>query len=136
ISIIKRYRYDPESFHYFAQDGNGGIWILDCNVYVTPEKGKKLIECHAGEVMDLAAAPSNNFFATLGSGGKFLVYNYLTKQIIFDHTFPAKGSCMLWLEVALVRSGDELIMGFDDGNLRVCLLDLTEPKDIYLDVIQ
>ncbi|KAK9870280.1 hypothetical protein WA026_006367 [Henosepilachna vigintioctopunctata] len=136
MSVIKRYRNDQDSYHYFAQDGNGGIWLLDCNVYETPEQGKRLIKAHAGAAVDLAVAPFGNFFITLGIGGYFFVYDYIKREIIYEHKFPAKGQCIYWLSMLLIHSGDEIIMGFDDGNLRICLLNLNNPDDIQLKIIQ
>lgn len=87
----------------FLQDGNGGIWLIDCNVYVAQEKGQRLVKCHAGDVMDLAVSPSKHFFVTLGIGGRFLVYNYLKRKIVFEHKFPARGCCLLWLPITVIQ---------------------------------
>lgn len=57
----------------------------------------QLYKCHAGEVADIVACPWGHFFASLGVDGRFYLYNYVSKKMIFDHQFPAKGVCMLWL---------------------------------------
>jgi WD40 repeat protein len=61
---------------------------------------------------------------SLGEDGRLYLYAYQMKQFIFEHQFPAKGTCLIWLSPKLAPYGDELLMGFDDGTLRLSILSI------------
>lgn len=47
--------------------------------------------------MDIAVCPWGHFLASLGFDGRIYVYDYPQKQRIFEHQFPAHGTCMIWI---------------------------------------
>ncbi|KAK4886372.1 hypothetical protein RN001_002643 [Aquatica leii] len=125
--INKKWR----DFQFFAQDGNGGLWLIDLNTFAEPKPPVQLYQCHAGAVMDIAACPWGPYLASLGVDGRIQLYNYRKRELLFRHQFPAKGATLIWLSMKMQPSGDELIMGFDDGCVRVVILTIDEKADKY-----
>ncbi|CAG9822879.1 unnamed protein product [Phaedon cochleariae] len=135
--IEKRFVGDSNDSWYVAQDGNGGIWLIDLNTEVEPKPSRQLYKCHAGEVVDIATHPSGPYLVSLGKDGRIYVYNYLHKILIFHHEFPAGGRCLIWLESDIIKTADIMIAGFDDGQIRVCcLLNLDSETNISLTITQ
>ncbi|RZC43160.1 thyroid receptor-interacting protein 11 [Asbolus verrucosus] len=136
MCVRKRYP-DPKDTTYFGQDGNGGIWIIDLNTKDTPQESVQIYKSHAGKVVDIAVCPWGPFLASLGEDGRLYLYSYLNRKLIFEYQFPARGACMIWLPPKIANSGDEILMGFDDGTLRLCILTIdTENETASLSVIQ
>lgn len=127
------------------KDGNGGIWRVDLTTEKAAEPPVQLYKCHAGGIADIATCPFGPYIATLGTDGYLFLYNYIHKTRVFQHQFPAKGTCMIWLPLTVIYShpfttpdfflilvlqvepsGDEIIMGFDDGNVRCVIVSVTE----------
>ncbi|XP_064214804.1 cilia- and flagella-associated protein 44 isoform X1 [Tribolium castaneum] len=127
MCMRKRYP-DPKDTSYFGQDGNGGLWIIDLNTEETPKESVQLYKCHAGKVVAIATSPNGPYLASLGEDGRIYVYAYLEKRLIFNYQYPAKGTCMIWVPPKLAIYGDELLMGFDDGTLRLSILTINEDK--------
>ncbi|KAK5643495.1 hypothetical protein RI129_007340 [Pyrocoelia pectoralis] len=124
-------------FQFYAQDGNGGLWLIDLNTFEEAKPSVQLYQCHAGKIMDMAACPWGPYLASLGSDGRIQLYNYETQKLIFRHQYPAKGATLHWLPIEMQPSGDQLIMGFDDGNLRVAVLTIEIPnEDVHIKTIQ
>jgi WD40 repeat protein len=96
MCLRKRYP-DPRDTTYFAQDGNGGFWIIDLNTEDTPKESVQLYKCHAGKIVAIAPCPWGPYLVSLGEDGRLYLYAYQMKQFIFEHQFPAKGTCLIWL---------------------------------------
>lgn len=98
---------------------------------------------HAGAVADIATCPFGPFLCSLGIDGRLFIYNYIEKRILKIQKFYAKGCKMIWgsLAVSLKSKGLKLetyryfkfqvdptgsvvLLGFDDGAVRVLVLDL------------
>ncbi|KDR19694.1 WD repeat-containing protein 52 [Zootermopsis nevadensis] len=123
VKILK----DPEDTFWYGQDANGGIWKFDLNVKSSlRQPPHQLLICHAGPVMDMAASPVDEHFATLGKDGRLFIYNYLEKKLRLVKRFPAQGSCLLWLPLNVDKTGTMLIAGFSDGVVRVTVVSLQE----------
>lgn len=95
--LEKRIPSDPLNFEYIAQDGLGGLWRIDLNTEIEPLPPLQLYNCHGGPIADIAACPYDQFFVSLGTEGKFFLYNYVTRQRLFMYQFPANGRCMIWV---------------------------------------
>ncbi|KAK5643475.1 hypothetical protein RI129_007320 [Pyrocoelia pectoralis] len=117
---IHKVTTDYQDTSYFVQDGNGGIWNIDLNTKTNPKPPIQLYKCHGGAIVDIAACPWGCYLASLGSDGRLQLYQYVKKKLVLSHHYPAKGTCMIWL--SLHESSDHMIIGFDDGNLRVVVL--------------
>ncbi|CAG9762758.1 unnamed protein product [Ceutorhynchus assimilis] len=89
MSIEKRNHADASDTFWYAQDGNGGIWLIDLNTDEEPKASQQLYVCHGGKVVGLAACPFGPYIATLGELGTFYLYNYLSKKRVLEHRFPA-----------------------------------------------
>lgn len=76
--------------------------------------------------MDISACPYDSYLISLGEDGRLYVYAYLRKTLIFEHQFPAHGTCLIWLPHQISKHCDEIILGFDDGCLRVCVLNIND----------
>ncbi|KAG5898603.1 hypothetical protein JTB14_020979 [Gonioctena quinquepunctata] len=135
--VEKRSDNSDDDSWYIAQDGNGGIWRLDLNIDREPEPPVQLYKCHAGKVVDIAACPTGPYLASLGKDGRFYLYNYMTKELVFHQEFPALGRCMIWPGIKVCKTGDVIVAGFDDGQIRVCFIKLNEgEKAISLTISQ
>ncbi|XP_056639556.1 cilia- and flagella-associated protein 44 isoform X1 [Diorhabda sublineata] len=131
--VIKR---REEGSMFIAQDGNGGIWQIDLNTLTEPEPSTQFYKCHAGKVVDIGAYSYGPYLASLGKDGRIYVYNYLDKKMVFHYEFPAKGARMIWPTTDQISSGDVILAGFCDGQIRVCVLNLKNEKNITLTVTQ
>lgn len=122
----QKMNYDPKNTFYYVQvsvnkkvllnsdifknqDGKGGLWRVQINNderHVAP--AEQLYKCHAGAVVDIGACPCGPYLASLGIDGRLQLYNYEQKKILFRHTFPAKGSVLIWLplNVSKIRTYD------------------------------
>lgn len=115
----------------------------------------QLYKCHAGTVADIATCPFGPYLASLGEDGRLYLYNYEERVMVFHYQFPAKGVALIWLPLTVQSptkllhphtisfqvetSGDEIIMAFDDGNLRSVILSVHEespPTFAYFQLIK
>ncbi|KAK4886398.1 hypothetical protein RN001_002669 [Aquatica leii] len=123
IMFLGIYQQD-DSNNFFVQDGNGGLWDIDLNTKTNPKPPEQLYKCHGGAVADIAVYPWSNYLFSLGVDGRLQIYNYEKHEFLYSFQHPAKGSCLLYLPISVQSSGDLLIIGFDDGNLRVVVVDV------------
>lgn len=101
MTITKKRLHEPEDLTYYAQDGNGGIWLVDLALDTTFEPSEQLYWSHSGPVVDVAACPYGPYFASLGVDGRLIFYNYLKRSRIHTHQFKAKGRRMIWLPISV-----------------------------------
>lgn len=92
-----------DSYWWYAQDSNGGIWMVDVSPENKPNPPKMLFRCHAGAVVSLGTCPFGPYIATLGDDGRLHMYNYLTNNLIFSKEFQAGGRCLLWLPTTVTN---------------------------------
>ncbi|KAL1505618.1 hypothetical protein ABEB36_005142 [Hypothenemus hampei] len=128
MAIEKRRLGDSSDTFWYAQDGNGGIWLIDLNTEEDPKPSERLYTCHGGKIVGLASCPYGPYIATLGELGTFYLYNYILKTRVLDYTFPAAGICLIWLPHEIDPTGEILLAGFGDGQVRVCCLHI--PEDV------
>lgn len=148
IEPIMEYRIGNESLHselmclikkegdfqWYAQDGNGGIWMCDITPAYKPAEPQQLLKCHAGPIMAVQASPITHHVATLGSDGRLFMFDYLQRKMLFDYRFSSSGRAMLWLPVTLDATGMILVLGFEDGMIRIMMVNLdSEP---HLNLVQ
>ncbi|XP_022906281.2 cilia- and flagella-associated protein 44 [Onthophagus taurus] len=125
MTIDKRGRDEKDTF-YYAQDGNGGLWLIDLTTELNVTPSRQLYFCHAGAISDMATCPYGNYFVSFGIDGRLQLYNYIKKSLLMVQQYPAKGKCMMWVPISVDPSGDVLILGFDDGCLRIVVLTIKE----------
>ncbi|XP_055624931.1 cilia- and flagella-associated protein 44 isoform X2 [Toxorhynchites rutilus septentrionalis] len=124
-------------FQWYAQDGYGGIWLCDITPAYKPAPARQLLKCHSGPIGTVQASPSTHHVATLGSDGRLFLYDYLKRERIFDYQFCSRGRAMIWLSTALDPTGLILVLGFEDGIIRIIAINLksTKPEN-FVNIIQ
>lgn len=126
-------RVNTEEFKdtlWYAQDYNGGFWLIDLNTMEIPELPKKLLTCHAGAITDMSVCTWDFFVATCGKDGHLHVYNYLTKKLIIIHQFWDAGSKVIWLPCSVESSGTTIICAFESGIVRIVSVDVSGANKI------
>lgn len=111
---------------HYAQDANGGIWVCDLAAESKPQPPKQLFQCHAGPIVGLGVSPISCHIATLGDDGRLHLYNYITKKLTLHYQFHAAGRDLIWLPATIDPSGTVLILGFDDGVIRMVAVDVND----------
>ncbi|XP_015431042.1 PREDICTED: uncharacterized protein LOC107187452 [Dufourea novaeangliae] len=119
MSIQKQSPDDPDKTIWYAQDGNGGIWLLDLCTNKKDQLQKKIFTCHAGPVVDMDAADWGPFVATLDKHGQLHVYNYIEKKLVLVYTFRDNGSQVIWLPCESEKTGSTLVCAFQSGVIRM-----------------
>ncbi|CAB0030340.1 unnamed protein product [Trichogramma brassicae] len=133
MQIIRR---DPSategesSHHWYAQDGNGGIWLLDLSTaHWETAVPRRLMSCHAGPVEDVAACDWAPMCASCGRDGRLRVYDYQRKRLVLEHQFRDRARGLVCIDSQVEPSGSSIVCGFDTGVLRLVALDLEPPQD-------
>ncbi|XP_072743964.1 cilia- and flagella-associated protein 44 [Anoplolepis gracilipes] len=118
MCICKQEPDNPESMFWYAQDGNGGIWLIDLH---TPkaELPQKIFTCHAGAIADMDYATWGPFVVTLGKAGQLHIYNYIEKRLILVHNFNDFGSQVIWFPCQIEATGSTLACAFESGVIRI-----------------
>ncbi|XP_066154142.1 cilia- and flagella-associated protein 44 isoform X2 [Euwallacea fornicatus] len=131
MALEKRKPGERADSFWYAQDGNGGIWLIDLTTDEDPQKSERLYTCHGGKVTGLSACPYGPYIATLGELGSFFLHNYVTKTLALEYTFPAPGTCLTWIKQNIDLTGEIILAGFGDGQVRVCCLHIPEKKSLF-----
>ncbi|XP_011307884.1 uncharacterized protein [Fopius arisanus] len=131
MSLKKKDPKNDNDKEWYAQDGNGGLWLVDLSTFddqtgkSDEENGKnknatrQLLRCHAGPVMDMSVCTWSHYLATIGSDCYLHIYNYVAKKLIITHKFNDEGSSAVWLPCSLDKTGSTIICGFHSGVIRV-----------------
>lgn len=120
--------FDEKDFGYYAQDGNGGIWFCDINIYDVPRPPHQLYSCVGGRVTAAQMSPCSPHILALSEAGKLFVYDYEQQKLLFEKQFNANGADILWMDQQISALGTELVGGFEDGIMRHLFLDLSDPE--------
>ncbi|KAK0161075.1 hypothetical protein PV327_009592 [Microctonus hyperodae] len=132
MSIQKKYPNNIDDTFWYAQDANGGFWLIDLNTsqpsMINPPN--KLFTCHAGKVNDIVSCPWGEFFATLGDDGRLNIYNYLKKKIIISHKFRDCGTCLIWFPCNVESTGSTIICAFSSGVLRMVAILIKKTDEV------
>ena len=92
---------------------------MDLSFSLTMKKPAKLRQCHAGAVTCLESSPVSGLLLSGGEDGRVCVYDLERGTMVNSVRYSSGVSCMLWLPLALDRSGSQLIIGFSDGVIRL-----------------
>ncbi|XP_047346720.1 cilia- and flagella-associated protein 44 isoform X1 [Vespa velutina] len=122
MGIQKQEPNDPDNTFWYAQDGNGGLWLIDLNTFKEPEVSKKIFTCHAGAISDMDVAQWGPFVATIGIDGRLHIYNYAKKKLILIYHFRDSGKQVIWLPCKIDATGSALICAFDSGVIRIVIV--------------
>ncbi|KYN22810.1 WD repeat-containing protein 52 [Trachymyrmex cornetzi] len=121
MCIRKQKPDNPESTYWYAQDGNGGIWLIDFHD-LTTQLPQKIFTCHAGAIADMDNATWGPFVATLSKTGQLHIYNYLEKKLILAHQFNDTGSQVVWFPCQIEATGSTLACAFGSGIIRIIVV--------------
>ncbi|XP_076666446.1 cilia- and flagella-associated protein 44 isoform X2 [Andrena cerasifolii] len=119
MCIQKQEPNDADKTIWYAQDGNGGLWLLDLCTNKREPQHKKFFTCHAGPIVDMDAAVWGPFVATLDKSGRLHVYDYIAKKLIVVHKFHDVGSQVIWIPCKIEETGSTLVCAFESGIIRM-----------------
>ncbi|CAH8582329.1 unnamed protein product [Schistosoma rodhaini] len=109
----------PDSTMWYAQDADGAIWKLDLSFSHTSLAPECLEEFHANDIADCVTSPSTYCAATVGLDGKVFIYDIVQQKVLVSRRFPSGGSSIIWSPPQVDPKGKILIVGHQDGVLRV-----------------
>ncbi|KAL6428441.1 hypothetical protein ACFW04_008603 [Cataglyphis niger] len=129
MCICKQEPDNPENMFWYAQDGNGGIWLIDLH---TPkaELPQKIFTCHAGAIADMDCATWGPFIVTLGKAGQLHIYNYIEKRLILVYNFNDIGSQIIWFPCQIEATGSTFACAFESGVIRIIVVAISKANAI------
>ncbi|KAJ8730764.1 hypothetical protein PYW08_002177 [Mythimna loreyi] len=121
---------------WYAQDGNGGIWIVDLEIDKLECDHLKVLTCHAGGVVAMAALRTHPILITAGEDGTLQAYNTITHKLLARYLFLKPVSCMLYPPLDVDSTSCILIVGFADGIMRTLMFhpELLEDRKEMIDI--
>ncbi|XP_011056677.1 PREDICTED: cilia- and flagella-associated protein 44, partial [Acromyrmex echinatior] len=129
MCIHKQKPDNPESTFWYAQDGNGGIWLIDFHD-LTTQLPQKIFTCPAGAIADMDNATWGPFVATLSKTGQLHIYNYLEKKLILAYQFNDTGSQVVWFPCQIEATGSTLACAFGSGVIRIIVVAVSTANTI------
>ncbi|KAG5315180.1 CFA44 protein, partial [Acromyrmex insinuator] len=143
MCIHKQKPDNPESTFWYAQDGNGGIWLIDFHD-LTTQLPQKIFTCPAGAIADMDNATWGPFVATLSKTGQLHIYNYLEKKLILAYQFNDTGSQVVWFpcqyihlisirhsfNIIIEATGSTLACAFGSGVIRIIVVAVSTANTI------
>ncbi|XP_073972665.1 uncharacterized protein isoform X2 [Rhodnius prolixus] len=104
---------------YFIQDPRGTIYSAILETSGENVMAHKIYETHAGAVTGIAPSPFHYYVAVITDIGEFIVYNSILKTLVLKKWFKIGCTAILWLPFELDFTGRVMVIGFNDGTLRV-----------------
>jgi hypothetical protein len=104
-----------------GQDEAGALWRAKLPSF----EMEKLLEFHAGPIVAVASSPTNFQLASAGSDGTVRLYSFMEHREIYKRRFNAACSVLLWLPLSTDPSAHSVVVGFQNGAIRV----LEQAKD-------
>lgn len=78
------------------KDGNGGIWTVELEIDKEQCDHKKVMTCHAGGIVGMAAMRQHPLLLTAGEDGALQAYSTENQLLLVRYQFPAPITCMLY----------------------------------------
>ncbi|QDZ25480.1 hypothetical protein HOP50_17g80200 [Chloropicon primus] len=132
---------------YIIQDHNGAIIELaarkpkdassdasEGTLELSVSSSKAIMKCHSGNIVGLMPSPVSHHMVTAGEDGSVRVYNYTqdTTKSLFEISFPVPATALTGVPKSSDPSGRIVIVGFEDGVVRVLLRCLDGFKTLYV----
>ncbi|XP_050423055.1 cilia- and flagella-associated protein 44 [Adelges cooleyi] len=117
---------DVNSYDYFIQDGNGGIWFADIEISANAKPLKRLAKFHGDTITSLQPSPVGYYIATSSLDGWFHLYDIVNRKLVFTHDFKKPITSLIWLPLKMAKSGSIFVAGFKTGLLKMFLVPLEE----------
>ncbi|XP_075974116.1 cilia- and flagella-associated protein 44 [Anticarsia gemmatalis] len=111
-----------KDMYWYAQDGNGGIWTVELEIDKLECNHQKVITCHAGGVVAMAALRTHPLLITAGEDGALHAYNTDNHKLLARYHFQTPVTCMFYPPLDMDATSNIIIVGFADGIMRTLLL--------------
>ncbi|KAI2652935.1 Cilia- and flagella-associated protein 44 [Labeo rohita] len=119
----------PETSIWFAQDSNGCIWKLDLSFSNITQDPECLFSFHAGAIQGMDVSESSHLMATTALDSSVRVFDFLSKKELTISRFKQGGTTLTWASDMVNTAGGLLVVGFDDGVVR--LLELYNTQSLH-----
>jgi WD40 repeat protein len=103
--------------HWLIQDAAGSLIKMS----LADKEVQTLMEFHAKSITALASSPLDHFAATSGADGTVRCWDYVDKKELFRTKYPCGASCMIWAPLNIDNSAKTIVVGFNNGVIRVLL---------------
>ncbi|KAL0880918.1 hypothetical protein ABMA27_002088 [Loxostege sticticalis] len=111
-----------KDMYWYAQDGNGGVWTVELEIDKIESNHRKVMTCHAGAVVAMAALRTHPILITAGEDGALLAYSTENHVLLARYQFPTAITCMLYPPSDVDKTSRIIMLGFSDGIMRTLLL--------------
>ncbi|KAL4624725.1 cilia- and flagella-associated protein 44 [Arapaima gigas] len=118
----------PDAVIWFAQDSNRGIWKLDLSFSNITHDPRCLFAFHAGPIQGMDVCTTSHLMATTALDCSVRIYDFLAKKELTTSRYNQGGTTLTWAPSMLLPSGSLLVVGFEDGVVR--LLELYNPQNL------
>ncbi|XP_041693955.1 cilia- and flagella-associated protein 44 isoform X1 [Coregonus clupeaformis] len=118
----------PDSFIWFAQDSNGGIWKLDLSFSNITQDPECLFSFHAGVIQGMDVSSTSHLMATTALDRSVRIFDFLAKKELTTSRYKQGGTTLTWAPRLVNPSGGLVVVGFEDGVVR--LLELYNPQSL------
>ncbi|CDQ70160.1 unnamed protein product [Oncorhynchus mykiss] len=118
----------PDSFIWFAQDSNGGIWKLDLSFSNITQDPECLFSFHAGVIQGMDVSSTSHLMATTTLDRSVRIFDFLAKKELTTSRYKQGGTTLTWAPRLVNPSGGLVVVGFEDGVVR--LLELYNPQSL------
>ncbi|KAK1137227.1 hypothetical protein K0M31_001748 [Melipona bicolor] len=131
LMSIQKQEPNSEKTMWYAQDGNGGLWLLDLCTSKKEHVQQKVFTCHAGPIVDMDIAEWGPFVATLDKNGNLHIYNYIEKELSLIHKFYDTSRQVIWLPCKIEKTGSTLVCAFENGIVRMITITIYTSNTAY-----
>ncbi|CAK8998816.1 Cilia- and flagella-associated protein 44 (WD repeat-containing protein 52) [Durusdinium trenchii] len=101
-----------------VQDRNGGIYRIDDPILPACDP-VPVVTGHSGPITAVVTSPVDHFAVTSGMDKTVRLWNYVARKEIFKHHFSSPATCAVWAPPAVDATGRTVLVGFQDGVVRV-----------------
>ncbi|XP_051813632.1 cilia- and flagella-associated protein 44-like isoform X5 [Acanthochromis polyacanthus] len=119
-----------DSFVWFAQDSNGKIWKLDLSFSNKALDPVCLFSFHHGPIQGLDVSKTSYLMATIALDYSVKVFDFLEKRELKTFSFKKNATTLSWAPLSVSQSGCLLLIGFEDGVVRV--FELYNPQRLHV----
>ncbi|XP_036602238.1 cilia- and flagella-associated protein 44 [Trichosurus vulpecula] len=127
-SMVKIFK--PGNSIWYAQDANGAIWKLDLSFSNITQDPKCLYSFHTGPITAMVVSPFTYLMATTSHDCSVRIFDFAAKRYLTHMNFREGGTALIWAPRVVSYRGGLLIVGFEDGVIR--LLELFDPRGLII----
>nr|KAF6477292.1 cilia and flagella associated protein 44 [Molossus molossus] len=121
---------DAGNNFWLAQDSNGAIWKLDLSFSNITQDPECLFSFHSGAIKAVAVSPLTYLMATTALDCAIRIYDFASCTPLAHVKFNQGGTALAWVPRVVSFTGAHIIVGFEDGVVRV--LELYDPKGLTI----